>query len=326
MYARKHVILARQRAFTLVELLVVMTIIVVLATLSYFLLPGLLGHQKASDGADKVQQWLLIAKQRALRDGLPRGVRLHIDTDDMVRTLEYIERPQDFSKGFLEPDTSNSIIPPILPPPAGQHIRFKVREVLAADWQPLSNAPVQTGDYLLIPALEPTARSWHRITNVGFSQDLPPVPYIDIDRRHPVPAALPSPYLPTSDFLISRAPRPLTGEEMLQMPQDVVIDMKATGKSVPRLPPGSSSLPPGSTTFDILFSPSGGVLYYPSGGFVGSAAKIILWVHDIPTDPNALPLEETLIAVYVRPGLIAAHPVDPTNPYLFTQDGRSSGL
>ena len=65
-------------AFTLVEMLVVLFILVVLATLAVALVPRLGEQQKATRGADQVSGWLLIAKQRARRDRHPVGVRLQV--------------------------------------------------------------------------------------------------------------------------------------------------------------------------------------------------------------------------------------------------------
>ncbi len=346
---------ARQ-AFTLIELLVVMAIMVILATLVYFLLPGFLGREKASKGADLVQQWLLTAKQRALRDQSPRGLRLNVDgsapTAGLVTTLNYIEKPADFNTGYLDTDTTNTVLVP--PPPTGT--RFKIRGVSGADWSPLSNAPVQPGDFLYIPTVDTGA--WHQITQVRLSGDIPPVPYIDINPGNPYTATLTVPI----QYQISRSPRLLAGEEGLQMPQDVVIDMRSNW-SVPAVAAGG--------TLDILFSPTGGVVANPSISNGASPEKFILWVRDVPqnadatafpdprggnpsgippvpigtppTDPKAVPTEQSLIVVYSRTGLIAAHPPamnpgnadladDPsfgaghTSRYQFAQDGLSSGL
>src|SRR4051812_39529134 len=69
--------LSRGRSgFTLIELLVVIALLVVLFTLVAAFGPGLNDRQKVSQSATQIQTWLLIAKQRAFRDHLPRGLRL----------------------------------------------------------------------------------------------------------------------------------------------------------------------------------------------------------------------------------------------------------
>lgn len=67
----------RRPAFTLVELLVVIALIIVLAGLAVAVSQsGVFGSQRVVSAADRVSGWLLISKNRAMRDGLPRGVRL----------------------------------------------------------------------------------------------------------------------------------------------------------------------------------------------------------------------------------------------------------
>jgi prepilin-type N-terminal cleavage/methylation domain-containing protein len=97
-----------RRGFTLVEMLVVMGLIVVLAGLTVAVAEsGAFGSQKVVTGADRVSGWLLIAKQRALRDGKPRGVRFLLERDVSgnvvvpfrVREAQYIEEAVVFDPG-----------------------------------------------------------------------------------------------------------------------------------------------------------------------------------------------------------------------------------
>ncbi len=157
--------------------------------------------------------------------------------------------------------------------------------------------PVQPGDYLQI-----SGGTIHRIAGV-----IPP-------GRITTAENIPPGFFPTF-YTIMRSPRPLAGEEILHLPKDVAIDL---GRSI-ILP---EQLPTGNSNYDILFAPWGAVLRQGT-----STGKIILWVRDVTKDADA-PGDQTLITVYTRTGVIAAHPVDLTsgNPYSFTQDPRSSGL
>jgi hypothetical protein len=71
-------------------------------------------------------------------------------------------------------------------------------------------------------------------------------------------------------------------------------------------------------------------MFSPSGTVIGQGAasdKIIMWVRDVVLGNDSA--DQTLVTVYTRTGLIAAHPVDITpgaDPYHFTYDGLSSGL
>src|SRR5882724_9495224 len=83
-----------RRGVTLVELLVVILIITVLATLVVAVGPRFSEDQRASRGADQLSGWLLLARSRALRDQKPRGLRMIGDSDGYVRRLQFIEQPE----------------------------------------------------------------------------------------------------------------------------------------------------------------------------------------------------------------------------------------
>src|SRR5262249_1617097 len=85
--------------FTLIELLVVMAIISFLAAMLVLIGPGLLKSEKASRGAQTLQGMLFVAKQEALRDRNPYGIRLLQDGDGQVRSFQYIQLPGDFTGG-----------------------------------------------------------------------------------------------------------------------------------------------------------------------------------------------------------------------------------
>jgi prepilin-type N-terminal cleavage/methylation domain-containing protein len=66
---------ARRRGFTLIEMLVVMTIIVVIATIAVLVAPRFSEAQRTSLAAGQLQGWLFTAKQRAYRDRVVNGLR-----------------------------------------------------------------------------------------------------------------------------------------------------------------------------------------------------------------------------------------------------------
>lgn len=65
------------KAFTLVELLVAMAIMLAVAGIAVYVL-DVRKHDVVNDGASALQGWLQGAQQRALRDGVPTGVRLQL--------------------------------------------------------------------------------------------------------------------------------------------------------------------------------------------------------------------------------------------------------
>ena len=63
-------------AFTLVELLVVITLIMILAGMAAAFLPAIGDSARQAQAGTMLQQWILTAKQKALRDQVPCGLRL----------------------------------------------------------------------------------------------------------------------------------------------------------------------------------------------------------------------------------------------------------
>jgi len=95
-----------RNAFTLVELLVVMSLIAVLATLTIAFFPSVTTSAREARAATMLQSWLNIAKQRALRDQAPGGLRLLRDPlappgKLQVVECQYIAQPDDYCVGKL---------------------------------------------------------------------------------------------------------------------------------------------------------------------------------------------------------------------------------
>lgn len=101
--------LPRRAGFTLIELIVAITLIIILAALTAGVLQsGAIESQRVIQSADRVSGWLLIAKNRAARDRAARGVRFFRNTDPIlnadatagpgdyqffVKEAQYIEGP-----------------------------------------------------------------------------------------------------------------------------------------------------------------------------------------------------------------------------------------
>ncbi len=285
----------QRSAFTLVEMLVVIGIILVLATLTVLFMPRIMERQRATEGARLVHGWLLTARERAKRDQIPRGVRLLYDSG-FARSLVYIEQPDDFTGGTLIANGTTTV--------TFTGVDFTGGFVAPALWL------VQPGDFLEVPSPAFSQSQVFQIVN--------PITGSSLTTIRPVPLQT------TQNYRIGRFPRLSIGEAVLQLPQNVAIDLTdpTTGLFNPIL--GRSRITPEANGYlNILFAPSGEVL-----GKGASTGKIILWVRDISQDN--LEGDQTLIAVYTRTGMIAAQPADPSNnyatPYTFTQDGRSSGF
>src|SRR5438067_6051213 len=86
--------------FTLIELLVVIAIIVFLAALLIAFFPSINAQTAEANGAVDLQGWLNIARQKAIRNQNPYGLRLWVQSQNMplgwVTECQYIEQPDDF--------------------------------------------------------------------------------------------------------------------------------------------------------------------------------------------------------------------------------------
>src|SRR5260370_1288946 len=72
-------------------------------------------HEGVAQGGALLQGWLDIAKQRALRDQAPRGLRLYVSSDpnllaqvgNIVTEAQYIDQPDDFTGGTFTTDAAD---------------------------------------------------------------------------------------------------------------------------------------------------------------------------------------------------------------------------
>src|SRR5207248_9565455 len=110
--------IAQRRAFTLVEMLVVIAVMVALLGLVAAVAPRFNERQRPSKGAGQLQSWLNLAKNRALRDQRPRGIRLPPLLNSpaeasYVTEVQFIELPEVFTGGTLwVPDYNVSAMTP----------------------------------------------------------------------------------------------------------------------------------------------------------------------------------------------------------------------
>jgi len=339
-------------AFTLIELLVVIVLIMILAGLAAAFLPAIGDSARAAQGATMLQQWILTARQKALRDQVPCGLRLIPYVDPVtnkpivysrgggpfkaaqVRQCQYIEQPDDFAIPPAQTGIVGKLMTDPAPPPGMPLVRVYISDGGVMQIKNL----VAIGDYLEILG----NGLMHKISGIGVPGDKRFSGMTEIDVNSPILY----PVSATRQWRIVRAPR-ATGDDLLQLPDGVIIDLKSNdpGAAWINALPVRGLLDP----IDILFSPSGAVI---SPGFTSDT--INLWVREYYTIPKPDPYkpppavldpndadpahsEQTIIAIYVRTGLTAAHPPAPPpydarygpnaqyGPYAFIMDGRTSG-
>lgn len=88
--------LRRRAGFTLVELMTVLFVIAALAAITVTIARSQVADSyKTVGGADRLSGWLLIAKNRALRDRVPVGIRLIRDLNNpyVAREAQFVEMP-----------------------------------------------------------------------------------------------------------------------------------------------------------------------------------------------------------------------------------------
>jgi prepilin-type N-terminal cleavage/methylation domain-containing protein len=336
----------RRAGFTLVELLVAMTVIVVLAAIAIAVVPGAMENDRTTDAAATIRQHLMIAKARATRESNGRGIRFIVTTDPNTPAktnaawsteMQYIESaptivPNPF--GLTQPTVGATVGDPFVEfdytDPNNPVCRMKNVELggrasevltviendLGANWFPK----------LYCPVLGPDA--------FGRTQRFE---VIDINPRPSKAAAgtrdwtlslfnYPTTLMGSGQtqrvyrFAIEPRSRPLLGEPNVTLPKNVCVDLEASVPSVRvvTLPNGTTV----QTDYEVMFAPNGQVLDPDSSG------QIYLWVRDYtkyatnparvvtPGPPPTYDVaafqqggEQQLVAIKAKTGALGVFPV-----------------
>ena len=310
----------RREAYTLVELLVVLGIIAFLTGLLVVMWPGFASSTQSTSNADKVQAMLSTAKQKAIHDRVATGVRLIADPNDptgnRVKQLIYIQQPDPYTPPITTAPNGTRVVGTLTAfdpgPPQNPLNRVTFQFVDFLGGLGANDGLVQPGDYLEING----GGSVHRIKTVFNATTL------DLYDSIIVPGST-SVVSSTTNWRIIRAPRPVSGEEPVELTGDVIIDL-ALSPNVPirTVPPGSGTGTP-LTFREILFAPSGSVIGHGTQG----NDKIILFVRD-SSRQKVTDGEPVLIAVQIGTGFIGGYPVDVSSGdyYSNTRDPHASGL
>jgi prepilin-type N-terminal cleavage/methylation domain-containing protein len=310
---------AMRKAFTLVELLVVIGVALVLMTLAVAFLGRTTDRDRVTGAVSSVQNWLTLAKNWAMRDQAPRGLRLTHGGNGLVMTLYYIEQPDDWQPGgtaSIQLSGTSAVLqngaidfsgskfgapddPAIPIPPPPDHW-----PILASNLSPLDFLEVGSGSKAQLAGIKSLTRTTLTLnTNIASTTT-------------------------SNNFRVVRSARVRTGEAPLQLPSDVVIDLNTNGGS-PWYGGGLTSGSPANSV-DIMFGPSGQVL--------NASVPIRLWLRDTSkTQPTPYTFDGVQNVVSVNPhsAMVSTAAVDVTpdtanpqryaDPYSFARNPRSSG-
>ncbi|MCS6866939.1 MAG: prepilin-type N-terminal cleavage/methylation domain-containing protein [Gemmataceae bacterium] len=291
--------LPHPRGVTLVELLVVMSILVGLTALALMLLPQVTDQDRTLKATAEVQAALRSAQAMAATARLPRGVRFIARPNSLIATeMQYLEAPPVLipdPKVLADPNGPNgprvefvyelyngsepsidpaAPSPPPPPPPAGT---VKRRHCYIVGLNPDQRAQVVESGTLVLPVLG----AWSRIERVGPGRNNNPNEVEVLLHVYPdVPLGVETTYR-TYHFGIYAPPIPLIGEPLVQLPENIGVDLEVS------YPPGQLN-----KNYDIMFAPSGQTVFTATTATsVGTPANtnIFLWVRDYTQVPDMRP-------------------------------------
>jgi prepilin-type N-terminal cleavage/methylation domain-containing protein len=289
-------------ALTLIELLVVIFLISIIAGLTaWYVAPSFQDNKNVVRGLDRVAQFLLIAKQRALRDQAPRGLRFVVN-NGLATQVQLVELPDNYSVGSVLTAAGNAVTL------QGAGVDL-IGPGNPADVTLNTGWVIQPGDYFRCQ------NSNYPILN-GLTLN-------SFVLRDPIPGTTTIPA--ASQYQIIRQTRPISGEAPIDLPTNVVVDLATVSSVSPtnQVPSGVYPTPniPGNPVYEIVFDIGGGVMNR------GGSAPICLIVRDATADNPLDPNTTRVLAIYPRTGMVATHPVSPTgNPVQFALNGTSSGM
>jgi prepilin-type N-terminal cleavage/methylation domain-containing protein len=254
-------------AFTLLELLISLGIILILATLTMRLLNATLNSDRIRNGARELQSFLAGARDRAIYAGQPRGVRFIQDPGDRstVRSFVYIGAPATFTDGSQVTVVTAAGVSTI-PTPPSIWANLVTRGLLT------DGATITLGGAPYTMARSPSP------TSLPTS----PVPGAwTLTKAYTGTTGTPIPYT------LQLLPSVLPGEEPRALPQNIVIDLDNSA-----LPAawGSPGAVPGS--LDLLFNPNGTVM-----GPVAAAGRIHFVLSEYADASVPIPLAGTVTGV-----------------------------
>lgn len=291
-----------RRGMTLVELLVVMSIMVTFAAITAAFYPSISSDNQIAQTSNKIQNLLVGARQKARRDNNVTGIRFFPDTNNPIATTQMmlVQKPVDLTGSSL-----------------GANIAFLPPNIISFSDNANNPYPVwgfATGEDLIMSndiLVDPLTSNSTKITGKG-----------GVSNQMLINSVFCTPTFSTPlNYKIIRQARIVPGEEAIAMPEGYEIFLGANF-SGPKVNPNDSSI-------DVCFEKTGAVYQ------IDFAANVYIWVHK--TGSTKYSEDDAIIGIQRNSGKVAVFPVGlvdfnnsgNTNlhdPFKFARNPTNEGL
>ena len=288
---------------TLVELLVVMSIMVTFAAMTAAFYPSISSDNQISQTSNKIQNLLVGARQKARRDSNVTGVRFFPDINNpsAATQMMLVQKPVDLTGSSL----GANLYQPLLPG------NPTVTQFSTQVWGfPTGEDLVMANDILVEPVTNNSTQIIGKgtLTNQMLINSNFYNPEIYLAKA-------------TLNYKIIRQARIVPGEEVIPMPEGYEISLGANF-SGPKVNPSDSSI-------DVCFEKTGAVYQ------IDFAANVYIWVHK--TGSTKYSEDDAIIGIQRNNGKVAVFPVGLVdfsnagntnlhNPFMFARNPTNEGL
>jgi len=291
-----------RRGMTLVELLVVMSIMVTFAAMTAAFYPSISSDNQIAQASNKIQNLLVGARQKARRDNNVTGVRFFPDLNNSsaANQMMLVQKPVDLTGSSL-----------------GANIVYSPPNIVS--FLDNANNPYfvwgfATGEDLVMAndiLVDPLTNNSTKITVKGASAN-----------QMLINSAFCTPTFSTPlNYKIIRQARIVPGEEAIPMPEGYEILLGANFFG-PKVNPSDSSI-------DVCFEKTGAVYQ------IDFAANVYIWVHK--TGSIKYSEDDAIIGIQRNNGKVAVFPVGLVdfsnagnttlhNPFMFARNPTNEGL
>lgn len=291
-----------RRGMTLVELLVVMSIMVTFAAITAAFYPSISSDNQIAQTSNKIQNLLVGARQKARRDNNVTGIRFFPDTNNPIAATQMmlVQKPVDLTGSSL-----------------GANIVFLPPNIISFSDNANNPYPVwgfATGEDLIMSndiLVDPLTSNSTKITGKGGASNQMLINSVFCTPTFSTPL----------NYKIIRQARIVPGEEAIAMPEGYEIFLGANF-SGPKVNPNDSSI-------DVCFEKTGAVYQ------IDFAANVYIWVHK--TGSTKYSEDDAIIGIQRNSGKVAVFPVGlvdfnnsgNTNlhdPFKFARNPTNEGL